>query len=109
FVEGLKQGRAYASQGPLLLSGPLPGSEISHAAGTALPLAWRLQAVNGLAHVDLVERGTVIETRELAGAPEEVQSVAFAPVPRHDTWYGLVLQDATGRKAWTNPLWIRAR
>ncbi|MFM7274896.1 MAG: CehA/McbA family metallohydrolase, partial [Gammaproteobacteria bacterium] len=109
FVEGLKQGRAYASQGPLLLSGPLPGSEISHAAGTALPLAWRLQAVNGLARVDLVERGTVIETRELAGAPEEVQSVAFAPVPRHDTWYGLVLQDATGRKAWTNPLWIRAR
>ena len=109
FIAGLKQGHAYASQGPLLLSGPLPGSEIRHAAGTPLPLTWRLQAVNGLRRVELVERGDVIETRELVGEPEDVQSLAFAPVPRHDTWYSLVLHDATGRKAWTNPLWIRTR
>lgn len=107
FITALKQGHAYASQGPLLLSGPLPGSEIRHAAGQPLPLTWRLQAVNGLRRVELVERGKVVETRRLAGDPEDVQSLAFAPTPAHDTWYSLVLHDATGRKAWTNPIRIR--
>jgi hypothetical protein len=107
FVAALKRGNAYATQGPLVFPRRPFGETLRHAAGTPLALDFDLQAVNGLAAAELIERGEVRERREFGGSRGRT-AVGFTVTPRTDTWYSLVVRDATGRQAWTNPVWAIA-
>jgi hypothetical protein len=33
--------------------------------------------------------------------------VEFVVQPRQPTWYALTVEDQSGRKAYTNPIWVR--
>jgi hypothetical protein len=106
FVAALKAGHAYASQGPLVFPERVFGSTIRHAGGTPLRLGYTVQAVDGLASAQLIERGEVIEERRFDGVTTRTP-LAFTVKPAGDTWYSLVLVDANGRQAWTNPVWVK--
>lgn len=105
FVASLKAGHAYASQGPLVYPEILFGSDINHARGTELSLAYTVHAVSGLRSVRLIERSTEIQSRsfERIDAPLAVE---FSVIPEADTWYSLVIEDQQGKFAYTNPVWV---
>ena len=105
FVAALKAGHAFASQGPLIYPEILFGSDVQHAAGDNLALAYSVQAVSGLRSVQLIERGSEIEVLALDGESDPVQ-VDFAVSPEADTWYSLVVEDMNGKFAYTNPVWV---
>jgi hypothetical protein len=105
FVASLKAGRAYASQGPLVYPEILFGSDLVHTEGDELSLVYAVQAVSGLRSVRLIERGNEIQTRSFE-LPDEPVAVNFTVSPMADTWYSLVIEDAQGRFAYTNPVWF---
>jgi hypothetical protein len=105
FIAGLKAGHAYASQGPLVYPEILFGSEIIHSAGAELALKYTVQAVSGLRSVQLIERGNDVQLLAFDGVGHPVP-VEFSVAPDTDTWFSLVIEDANGRSAYTNPVWI---
>ncbi len=105
FVAALKAGHAYATQGPLVFPEQLFGTELELAAGTGLDLGYRVQAVNGLALVRLIERGREVGVRNFEGEQGPVR-IAFTVEPAEDTWYSLAVEDGQGRRAYTNPVWV---
>jgi len=106
FVAALKRGESYATQGPLLFPREQLGGEIRLSSGEPLALQIDVQAVNGLAAVQLIERGEIRERRAMDGSDQR-QSLSFSVKPRGNTWYAWVVEDREGRKAWSNPVWVR--
>ena len=51
-------------------------------------------------------RGTS-EAQGFDGAPQEARA-SFAVAPEEDGWYALTVEDAEGRFAYTNPIWVDA-
>ena len=105
FIASLKAGHAFASQGPLVYPDILFGSEIQHSAGNELELAYAVQAVSGLRSVQLIERGNEIEALTFEGTDERVPA-KFLVKPESNTWYSLVIEDMSGKFAYTNPVWV---
>jgi len=105
FIEAVKFGHSFASQGPLVIPEILFGSEVSLAVDERLDLRYRVQAVTGLKSVQLIERGHEIAERELTGE-SHLRDVSFTVNPDKDTWYSLVLEDIDGKIAYTNPVWV---
>jgi hypothetical protein len=62
-----------------------------------------LVSVNGLKSVQLMGHDGVISEQALSG---EKSSVVF-DVPQKSGWVSLVVADAKGRKAFSNPIWIK--
>jgi hypothetical protein len=105
YIAGLKSGRSYASQGPLVYPQILFGSELTLPVGAPLRLAYSVHAVSGLRAVRLVERGEETETR-VFDAEVTSAEIEFLPRPQRSTWYSLVVEDAAGKFAYTNPVWV---
>ncbi|MDA0705685.1 MAG: CehA/McbA family metallohydrolase [Proteobacteria bacterium] len=105
FVASLKAGHAYASQGPLVYPEILFGSDVNHARGTELSLAYTVHAVSGLRSVRLIEHSTEIQSMSFE-QPKEPVAVDFIVSPGADTWYSLIIEDMQGRFAYTNPVWV---
>ncbi len=105
FVAGLKAGRAFTSQGPLVYPEILFGSDVRHAAGDELVLSYSVQAVSGLRSVSLIEQGNEAAATAFEGS-QELVPIEFRVRPESDTWYSLVIEDVRGRFAYTNPIWI---
>jgi hypothetical protein len=105
FVQALKAGHAFATQGPVVYPDILFGSEVHQAAGNKLALAYSIGAVSGLRSVQLIGHGSVIESRTFNGSSEPVR-VEFSVNPGEDSWYSLVIEDMNGRFAYTNPVWV---
>lgn len=105
FVEAVKNGRTYASAGPLIFPAIPFGSRLKITLGEPLELRADLASVTGLARISLIERGAIRETRELGGATEAI-GVVFSPAPHGDTWFALVVEDVSGRQALSNPWWV---
>ena len=105
FIDGLKAGHSFASQGPLVYPDILFGSEITHPMGHELALSYSVQAVSGLRSATLIERGSEIEELSFDGVVNSVP-VEFSVSPNADTWYSLVIEDMHGKFAYTNPVWV---
>ena len=105
FIEAVKNGRTYASAGPLIFPAIPFGSRVEITSGEPLELRADLASVTGLARISLIEQGAIRETRELGGATEAT-GVVFSPAPDGDTWFALVVEDLSGRQALSNPWWV---
>ena len=105
-IAALKQGHSFASQGPLIFPDIMFGSELEHPANKDLALKYQLTAVSGLRSVSLIELGKTIETRTYE-TPRTTDELQFMVYPRSNTWYSLVVEDAKGKFAYSNPLWVR--
>lgn len=104
-VTALKEGRSYATQGPLIFPKLVFGSEIEQSVGTELALEYQLAAVSGLRSVTLIEKGSAIQTYDFK-TPLKSAPQVFTVNPRADTWYSLIVEDATGNFAYSNPVWV---
>lgn len=105
YVQGLKAGRAYASQGPLVYPELMFGSEVAHPAGTDLKLQYSVQAVTGLRSVALISRGETVADLGFDGE-RTLQPVEFSVRPSISGWYSLVIEDRDHNRAYTNPVWV---
>lgn len=104
-VIALKAGRSFATQGPLIFPKLIFGSDVEHPAGTELELEYQLAAVSGLRCVTLIEKGSAIRTHDFE-TPLKTAPQIFTVNPRADTWYSLIVEDANGNFAYSNPVWV---
>jgi hypothetical protein len=105
FAQAAKLGRAYASHGPLIFPGVMFGSELRLRAGAQFTLPFAFKSVAGLRQARLIGAGQVVATRDFADAPREAQ-VEFALTAAARTWYSIEVEDAAGRTAYSNPVWV---
>ena len=95
------------SGGPLVFPSVMFGDELKVRPAQAYSLGFDLKAVAGVAQVDLIMAGAVLKSESFAAAPLEVH-VDFPLSTRRSTWYALIVKDARGRKAYTDPIWVDA-
>lgn len=105
FAQAARDGAAYVSYGPLIFPGVMFGSDLRLKPGTPFTLPFRLASVAGLREVRLIGAGQVVATRNFTDAPREAQ-VDFPLRATDRTWYAIEVEDAAGRKAYSNPVWI---
>ena len=105
FAQAAKAGRSYVSSGPLIVPGVTFGSELKLKPGQAFVLPFELKSVSGLKQAMLIGNGNVVAAQLLDGAPREANA-SFSLTASGRGWYSLIVEDAAGRKAYSNPIWI---
>ena len=106
FIDSLKNGRSYASQGPLIFPELMFGSEIQHAKGAELRLKYSVYAVNGLKSVQLIGQGEEVDRSDMQMNATS-SSVEFTVYPGpENSWYSLVVVDSNDKRAYSNPIWV---
>jgi hypothetical protein len=105
FVEALKGGHSYVTHGPLIYPAVMFGSRLSHDPSRPLRLGFDLASVPGLRQAQLVSGGAILSTRAFPDAPRATH-VDFEVQPHGAAWYALIVEDQSGRKAYTNPIWV---
>jgi Carboxypeptidase regulatory-like domain len=105
FADAVRAGHAYVSSGPLIFPAVMFGSELKVKRGASFALAFELKSVAGLKQAELVGAGTLVTTRSFRNAPREA-GVEFTLTADRDTWYALDVEDTSGGKAYSNPIWI---
>jgi hypothetical protein len=97
-LAALKAGQFYSSQGPRFLDVEVSREEVRVACSP----------VDAVALVTGTSRAISRIGRHLTGATlavAEAKKLAWAD-PGPDAWFRIVLIDAAGRRAWTNPIWL---
>jgi hypothetical protein len=105
FAAALVAGHGYVSHGPLIFPSVMFGTDLKVRPGEAFTLGFDLASVNGLRRVDLVGNAAVVASRAFAGSPRETHADFAVSTQRHG-WYALVVEDAEGRKAYSDPIWV---
>ncbi len=98
---------AYVTSGPLIRPSVMFGETLKVRPGSQFTLGFDLQAVAGVARVDLISSGAVLKSETYPGAPPSTH-VDFALSTATPTWYALVVADAQGHKAYSDPVWVDA-
>src|SRR5277367_5328547 len=107
FAQALKDGHAYVTFGPLVFPSVMFGEELKVEPGDPFVLGFDLKSVDGLKQAELIGGGSVLKTEAFAGAPREAH-VDFPLSTLRATWYALIVEDARGHKAYTDPIWVDA-
>jgi hypothetical protein len=107
FAQSLKSGHAYVTSGPLIRPSVLFGDTMKVRPGAPFTLGFDLQAIAGIARVDLISAGAVFKSETFATAPLQTH-VDFPLSTPHAAWYALTVTDAAGHKAYTDPIWVDA-
>ena len=105
YAEAVKDGHAYVSSGPLIFPAVMFGSELKVKPGARFVLAFALNSVAGLKQASLTGAGNVVATRTFNGSPREAR-VEFPLTADRGGWYAIEVEDAAGRMAYSNPIWI---
>ena len=105
FARALKTGHAYATYGPLIFPGRMFGDDVRVKPGQAFSLGFDLKAAGGLRSVSLISRGEVVKTLDLSARGRETH-VDFPLTAATPTWYALIVEDAAGRHAYSDPIWV---
>jgi len=97
-LAALKAGHFYASQGPRLIDVEVGRNEVTVACSP----------VNAIALVTGASRAISRIGRQLTGATLEVGAATRQAWvdPGAIPWFRVVVVDAAGRRAWTNPIWV---
>jgi hypothetical protein len=106
FLAGLKRGRAFVTHGPLVFPDHMFGETVKLRAGEGAVLGFELDAIAGLKQATIISQGKTVAKVAYAG-----ETRAHLTVPANGSspgWYALTVEDAAGKKAYTNPIWIEA-
>ena len=104
FLEGLKRGHAFVSHGPLVFADPLFG-ETAVLKGGRADLTFRLEAVAGIKRATVMCQGQPAKVVDY-GSGETIARLEFiASVPG---FCAATAEDALGKTAYTNPIWVEA-
>ena len=105
FAAALKAGHAYVSAGPVIFPSVMFGSELRVEAREPFVLGFDLASVDGLKQAELVSGGSVKDRRTFERAPVRARA-QFSLTTERPAWYALVVEDAKGRKAYSDPIWV---
>ena len=109
YVANLKAGRGYVTRGPLIVPDVMFGSDLRIAPGQERALGFELTAANGLARATLVGPDGEIASESFDGEPVTA-AAEFAVTGDAETvgadWVALTVEDAEGKIAYSNPIWI---
>jgi len=105
FAQALKAGHGYVTSGPLVFPSVMFGDELKVKSGQPFTLGFDLQAVAGLKQVELISGGAVLQTRSFNAASQHENLVFSLSTPR-SCWYSLIVEDQSGHKAYTDPIWV---
>jgi hypothetical protein len=104
FAQAMKNGRSYASFGPVIYpKNVMFGDTLKLAKNQQQSIRFDLLSVNGLKSVQLIGNDGVISEQALSG---EKASVEFV-VPQKSGWVSLVVEDGKTQKAFSNPVWLK--
>jgi hypothetical protein len=92
--------------GPLIFPSVMFGKELNVKPDEPFVLDFTLKSVDGVKQAQLIGGGTVLRTETFPESPR-VTRIDFSLSTRQPTWYSLVVLDREGRKAYTNPIWVR--
>ena len=105
FAQALKAGHAYVTYGPLVFPDEMFGDDVRVKPGAPFALGFDLKAAHGLKSVSLISRGEVARRLDLTALGRETH-VDFPLTAMAPTWYALIVEDADGRRAYTDPVWV---
>ncbi|WP_334020264.1 CehA/McbA family metallohydrolase [Alteromonas sp. S015] len=116
YADALKSGKAYVSFGPIMYpQNFMFGDTLKLAQRHSQSIALDVAAVNGLKNIKLIgstfideksetpEGASIIEQRDLTG---KHKTVTFS-LPMMSGWVAIELEDMKGRKAYSNPIWLK--
>lgn len=109
FVAGLRNGHAYVTRGPLIEPSVMFGSSLRTVEGEAQQLSFDLTAVNGLSKATLVGPEGEIESQSYEAGQKQATAkftVMSEAKTKGSDWVALTVEDAEGRKAFSDPIWI---
>ena len=106
YARALKEGHGYVTYGPLIDPDTMFGDTLRVKPGAAFTLGFGLHAVDGLRRVSLVSQGAIVKTIEVPGAVSTTRA-EFPLIADHAAWYALIVEDTAGRRAYTDPIWIK--
>lgn len=106
FVDALKDGKSYASFGPMIVPHNFMfGDEIRLADDESTEVDFGLKSVNGLNKAVIYQNGEAVKTMDFENTPNTAE-VSHDLAATGDGWMAIVVEDAEGRKAYSNPVWI---
>jgi hypothetical protein len=108
FTQSLKAGHAYVTYGPLVFPEVIFGTTLNVRAGEPFALGFDLASAAGLRKVEVFSSKAEPQSRAFADTPLKTH-VAFTERTDHPTWYALVVEDAAGHKAYTDPIWVNVK
>jgi hypothetical protein len=104
FAQAMKNGRSYASFGPVIYpQNVMFGDTLKLAKNQPQSINFELLSVNGLKSVQLISNDGLISEQTLSG---DKASIVFE-VPQKSGWVSLVVEDSKEHKAYTNPIWLK--
>lgn len=104
FAQAMKNGRSYASFGPVIYpQNVMFGDTLKLAKNQPQSINFDLLSVNGLKSVQLIGNDGLISEQTLSG---DKASVVFE-VPQKSGWVSLVVEDSKEHKAYSNPIWLK--
>lgn len=108
YFKALKAGHTYVTMGPIFTpaANTMFGSTQQVKAGSPYTLMTNIQAVNGLARVDVYSEGRIIASKEFNNT-KDAATYTVTVTPTQSTWYSFVAIDGKGHYAVTNPVWIK--
>ncbi|WP_203141436.1 CehA/McbA family metallohydrolase [Marinobacter mangrovi] len=108
FVAALRDGHAFVSFGPLIYPDHAFGDDLTFKQGDSTTLGFDLEAANGLKSIQLIgQGGQVVDEQTFDDSPTQGRA-EFDITVDEDTFYAVVVEDADGKKAFSNPIWIDA-
>jgi hypothetical protein len=108
------QGRTFITYGPFVFTDPLPGSTIGvKSLSESITVRVELVAVEGLSRLEVWSLGRVIYTTTLTGMSQNLTlslpTDRIVDPYRGFGWLIVVVYDARGNRAITNPIWVDTR
>jgi len=105
FAQSLKAGHAYVTYGPLIFPSVIFGTTLQVHSGEPLTLGFDLASAAGLRKVEVFSDNGALQSTAFPDSPLE-SHVDFTERTDHPTWYALVVEDAAGHRAYTDPIWV---
>jgi hypothetical protein len=104
FAQAMKNGRSYASFGPIIYpDNVMFGDTLTLAENQPQTITFDLLSTSGLKSVQLIGNQGVLENILLK---KQREHVSFK-VPHGNGWLALIVEDDKGNKAYTNPIWLK--
>jgi hypothetical protein len=105
YVAALRAGHAYVSYGPLIYPAVDFGDTLTVPAESEFHLSFSFESLAGLSSAELIGAGGSVASRTFDHAPLRARA-DFALRAQRSGWYALRVEDARGRKAYTDPIWL---
>jgi len=102
FLDGMKQGHAFVSHGPLVFADPMFGASAILKDGVA-PLTFRVEAVAGLKQATVRCQGQTVKTADYTADTTASRLTFSATAPGFCL---VTVTDAVGNTAYSDPIWV---